>query len=264
MTVHMLDNAPILRVDSLGKSFGSVKVLNGVNLSVQPGEKICIIGPSGSGKSTLLRCLNFLEEPDEGGVWLFGEPMGFSMDSAGRRNRAPEREINRMRMSIGMVFQNFNLWNHMTVLGNIMEAPVQVRGESRQTAESRATELLSRIGLADKKSAYPSELSGGQQQRVAIARALAMQPKIMLFDEPTSSLDPELVGEVLAVMRSLADDGMTMIVVTHEMGFASEVADRVCFMDRGCILEDAKPSVFFSNPATQRATQFLAAVVGKQ
>jgi len=258
--MNAAERQPIIRVRNLHKRFGALHVLKGIEMSVAAGEKICIVGPSGSGKSTLLRCINFLEEPDEGMVWLDGAPMGF-VEAAGKRRRASEAEINRLRASVGMVFQNFNLWGHMTVLGNITEAPVNVRRLDRKTAEAQACRLLERIGLIDKKNAYPSQLSGGQQQRVAIARALAMEPKIMLFDEPTSALDPELVGEVLEVMRSLARDGMTMLVVTHEMGFASEVADRVIFMDQGAILEEAPPAEFFRHPKNERATQFLAKVI---
>jgi len=254
----------IISVQGLHKWFGPLHVLDGIDMEVHAGQKICIIGPSGSGKSTLLRCINFLEEPDSGIVWLDGEPMGFVETAAGQRRRASETDINRMRAAVGMVFQNFNLWGHMTVLGNIIEAPIQVRGMDRKSAEQRALRLLERIGLAEKKDAYPSQLSGGQQQRVAIARALAMEPKIMLFDEPTSSLDPELVGEVLEVMRSLARDGMTMLVVTHEMGFAEEVADQVIFMDQGAILEQGSPSAFFRAPKNERAAQFLAKVIGRR
>ena len=256
--------APMVRVRSLNKWFGRLHVLKDVSFDVQSSLKICIIGPSGSGKSTLLRCLNFLEEHNSGTIWLEGEPMGFHEEAGGRRRRASESEINRMRKSIGMVFQSFNLWGHMSVLGNIIEAPIHVRGESREVAEKAALQLLDRIGLSDKRGAYPSQLSGGQQQRVAIARALAMRPKIMLFDEPTSSLDPELVGEVLEVMRTLAEDGMTMLVVTHEMGFAEEVADRIIFMDHGSILEQECPARFFARPGHERAAQFLARVIGRR
>jgi polar amino acid transport system ATP-binding protein len=251
----------MVRVRNLHKWFGPLHVLNDVSFDVQSGEKICIIGPSGSGKSTLLRCLNFLEEHDAGTIWLEGLPMGFREEADGKRRRASESEINRMRESIGMVFQSFNLWGHKTVLGNIIEAPIHVRGDSRSAAEQTALALLDRIGLADKRNAYPSQLSGGQQQRVAIARALAMRPKIMLFDEPTSSLDPELVGEVLEVMRGLAEDGMTMLVVTHEMDFAADVADRIIFMDHGAILEQEQPALFFERPKNERATQFLARIL---
>jgi polar amino acid transport system ATP-binding protein len=255
---------PIIKIDGLTKSFGPLTVLKAVDLEVQIGEKICIIGPSGSGKSTLLRCINLLEEPEAGLIWLNGRPIGFSIDAGGRRMRAREAAINEMRMSVGMVFQSFNLWTHMTVLQNIMEAPVHVRRLDKALAKRRAMELLDRIGLTDKHDAYPAQLSGGQQQRVAIARALAMEPQVMLFDEPTSSLDPELVGEVLEVMRGLARDGMTMLVVTHEMGFAEDVADRVVFMDRGVIVEQAPPKQFFEKPSSERAAQFLARVVGRR
>jgi polar amino acid transport system ATP-binding protein len=253
----------MIKVQNLHKHFGALHVLKGIDLEVAAGEKICIIGPSGSGKSTLLRCLNYLEEPDEGMVLLEGVPVGGSENPSGRR-RMPGSGINGVRASIGMVFQNFNLWSHMTVLNNIIEAPIYVRRLDRNTAVAHALRLLDRIGLADKKDAYPSQLSGGQQQRVAIARALAMEPKVMLFDEPTSSLDPELVGDVLDVMRTLASDGMTMLVVTHEMGFAAEVADRVCFMDLGSILEQASPNSFFHGPSNERAAQFLAKVIGRR
>jgi polar amino acid transport system ATP-binding protein len=256
-------STPAIKVQSLRKSFGPTKVLNGIDLEVISGQKICIIGPSGSGKSTLLRCLNFLEEPDAGMIWLHGQPMGFIETASGQRRRASDGEINRVRTSIGMVFQHFNLWSHFTVLGNIIEAPMIVRGMSRAAAEDRAMQLLTRIGLSEKQNSYPSELSGGQQQRVAIARALAMDPKIMLFDEPTSSLDPELVKEVLDVMRGLANEGMTMLVVTHEMGFARDVADRVLFMSDGLILQDGPPAVVFENPSNDRAAAFLAAVTSR-
>jgi ABC-type polar amino acid transport system ATPase subunit len=255
---------PMLQVRNLHKHFGALHVLKGIDLDVTAGEKICIIGPSGSGKSTLLRCLNYLEEPDEGTILLEGVPVGATETPTGQRRRMSENAINEVRASIGMVFQNFNLWSHMTVLNNIIEAPIHVRGLERKSAVANALRLLDRIGLADKKDSYPSQLSGGQQQRVAIARALAMEPKVMLFDEPTSSLDPELVGDVLDVMRSLASDGMTMLVVTHEMGFASEVADRVCFMDLGAILEQASPAAFFHGPVNERAAQFLAKVIGRR
>jgi polar amino acid transport system ATP-binding protein len=256
-------NAPSIRIKNLHKWFGQLHVLDDINLEVLSGEKICIIGPSGSGKSTLLRCINFLEEPDSGMVWLDGDPIGYIETSPGKKQRVGESQINRMRASIGMVFQNFNLFGHMTVLRNITEAPIHVQKVDKLAAEKHAIELLERIGLVDKKHAYPSQLSGGQQQRVAIARALAMKPKVMLFDEPTSSLDPELVGEVLEVMRSLAQDGMTMLVVTHEMSFAADVADRVIFMDHGRVLEDAAPAEFFKRPKNERAAQFLTRIIGR-
>lgn len=240
------------------KRFGQLHALRGVDLIVRSGEKICIIGPSGSGKSTLLRCLNFLEEHDAGEVCVDGEKMGFILDSHGRRKRQTEKKINALRTQFGMVFQSFNLWTHMTVLQNMLEAPVYVRGVDRNEARGRAIELLEKVGLSDKLNAYPTQLSGGQQQRAAIARALVMEPKIMLFDEPTSALDPELVGDVLDVMRDVAKNGMTMIVVTHEMNFAADIADRIVFMDEGRILEEASPGDFFSRPKTARAIQFLA------
>jgi ABC-type polar amino acid transport system ATPase subunit len=250
-------------VKGLHKRFGDHQALRGVDMEVRTGEKVCIVGPSGSGKSTLLRCLNFLEEPDDGMIWLDGAPLGFVEDRAAGRRRVSEAEINRMRASIGMVFQSFNLWPHMTVLRNIIEAPVFVKKMERKAAEATALRLLERMGLLDKKEAYPSQLSGGQQQRAAIARALAMDPKVMLFDEPTSALDPELVAEVLEVMRALAEGGMTMILVSHEMRFAAEVADRMVFMDMGTIIEEAPPAEFFRHPRTPRAAQFLAKVIGR-
>jgi polar amino acid transport system ATP-binding protein len=254
---------PVIEVRGLHKRFGALHVLKGIDLAVAAGEKVCVIGPSGSGKSTLLRCINFLEEFDGGLVLLNGRPMGFVEDETGRRHRDSERNVNRMRATVGMVFQSFNLWTHMTVLRNVIEAPVYLKGASRAAAEARADELLRRVGLLDKRDAYPSQLSGGQQQRVAIARALAMDPAIMLFDEPTSALDPELVGEVLEVMRGLARDGMTMLVVTHEMGFAAEVADRVVFIDDGVIVEEGPPATLFRSPKSPRTAQFLAKVVGR-
>jgi polar amino acid transport system ATP-binding protein len=259
--VTSLTAPPIIKLEGIHKWFGDLHVLNGVDLEVQAGEKICIVGPSGSGKSTLLRCINFLEEPDAGTVWLEGKALGFVESATGERQRASEADINRMRLAAGMVFQSFNLWGHMTVLRNVTEAPRFVRRINRKEAEEQALQLLGRIGLQDKKDSYPSQLSGGEQQRVAIARALAMDPKIMLFDEPTSSLDPELVGDVLAVLRGLAHEGMTMLVVTHEIGFAIEVADRVLFMDFGVILEQGPPATFFKNPQHERTQQFLEKVL---
>jgi len=259
--VTALTASPIIKLEEIHKWFGDLHVLNGIDLEVQAGEKICIVGPSGSGKSTLLRCINFLEEPDAGTVWLEGKAMGFVESATGERQRASDADINRMRLTAGMVFQNFNLWGHMTVLRNVTEAPRFVRGMKRTKAEEKAIQLLARIGLKDKKDSYPSQLSGGEQQRVAIARALAMDPKIMLFDEPTSSLDPELVGDVLAVLRGLAHEGMTMLIVTHEIGFAIEVADRALFMDFGSILEQGPPATFFKNPRHERAQLFLEKVL---
>jgi len=237
-------------------SFGRLRVLNDVSLTVSRGEMVAIIGPSGSGKTTLLRCINFLEEYDGGEVLVDGEMVGFRLEN-GRRIRRTEREIAAARSNIGIVFQSFNLFPHMTVLRNITAAPIRVKGVSPAEAEARARALLGRVGLLEKADELPVKLSGGQQQRVAIARALAMQPKVMLFDEVTSALDPELVGEVLAVMKSLADDGMTMVVVTHEMQFAREIANRIVFMDEGAIVEEGDPKRLFSAPATERLRAFL-------
>jgi polar amino acid transport system ATP-binding protein len=254
---------PIIEIAGLHKWFGPLHVLRGVDMEVGWGEKVCIIGPSGSGKSTLLRCINFLEEPQRGTILLDGEPMGFREEAGGRR-REPEATINRRRAKIGMVFQAFNLWTHMTVVQNLVEGPVYVKGEARGVAEARADRLLRRVGLLDKRDAYPAQLSGGQQQRVAIARALAMEPSVILFDEPTSALDPELVGEVLAVMEDLAREGMTMVIVTHEMAFAEEVADRVIFMDEGVIVEQGPAGSVFKAPKSDRTGQFLAKVIRRR
>ena len=246
------NTVPAVEIRRLSKSFGPLRVLSDINITVPAGTTLCILGPSGSGKSTLLRCVNFLEIPDGGEVLLRGERVGF-------RNGAPqkERDLWSTRARMGMVFQHFNLWPHLTVLGNVIESPVHVLGKSRDTAVAKARELLSKVGVADKIDMYPHTLSGGQKQRVAIARALAMEPEVLLFDEPTSALDPEIVGEVLAVMRQLVSDGMTMIVVTHEMGFAREAADSIVFMDAGVIVETAPPEEFFTRPRTDRAQQFL-------
>jgi ABC-type polar amino acid transport system ATPase subunit len=254
---------PIIQVTGLHKWFGPLHVLRGIDMEVGWGEKVCIIGPSGSGKSTLLRCINFLEEPQRGTILLDGEPMGF-VEAPGGRRREAEATINRQRAKIGMVFQSFNLWTHMTVRQNLIEAPVYVKGETRPVAEARADRLLRRVGLLDKRDAYPAQLSGGQQQRVAIARALAMEPSVILFDEPTSALDPELVGEVLAVMEDLAREGMTMVIVTHEMAFAEEVADRVIFMDEGVIVEQGPARDLFKEPKSDRTGQFLAKVIRRR
>jgi polar amino acid transport system ATP-binding protein len=249
---------PVLRIERLRKAFGSTEVLRGIDLAVDRGEVLCVIGPSGSGKSTLLRCINFLEEPTSGLVYVDGEPIGYRVDAAGRRVREPAREINRLRERIGIVFQAYNLWPHRTALGNVIEALLVVRRQPRAEAEAVGLAMLERVGLADKAGEYPARLSGGQQQRVAIARALAMKPEIMLFDEVTSALDPELVGEVLKVMRGLAADGMTMIVVTHEMAFAREVADRVVFMDGGLVVEEGPPAEVLARPRNERTRRFLA------
>ena len=240
----------VIEVKNLEKSFGKNHVLRGINETINEGEVVCIIGPSGSGKSTFLRCLNLLEQPTSGEVILDGEKIN-----------APDRDIDKIREKLGMVFQNFNLFPHMSVLDNITMAPIKVKGQARGEAEAEARRLLDVVGLLDKAEAYPSSLSGGQKQRVAIARALAMKPEIMLFDEPTSALDPEMVGEVLAVMKQLAEDGMTMVIVTHEMGFAREVADRVLFIDGGVILEQGTPEEIFGNPQNERTQTFLSMVL---
>jgi polar amino acid transport system ATP-binding protein len=251
----------VVKVEDLHKSFGGLEVLKGIDLEVDRGEVVCIIGPSGSGKSTLLRCVNLLEIPNRGRIYLEGHLIGVRELFGGRLVKAPEQEINRARSEIGMVFQHFNLWPHKTVLGNLIEAPIRVRGLPRAEAVQVAERFLRKVGLMDKINAYPATLSGGQQQRVAIARALCMQPKVMLFDEVTSALDPELVKEVLDVMKQLAAEGMTMLVVTHEMGFAREVASRVVFMDGGVVVEEASPDQLFSKPANERTQRFLAAIL---
>ena len=238
----------MIEVKELKKSFGELEVLKGITETIEDGEVVCVIGPSGSGKSTFLRCLNMLEEHTAGEVIVDGEVLS-------------EANVNQIRKEMGMVFQSFNLFPHMTVLKNITVAPIKVGGIPEKEAEEKAMELLSRVGLAEKANSYPAELSGGQKQRVAIARALAMNPRYMLFDEPTSALDPEMVGEVLEVMKSLAHSGMTLIIVTHEMGFASEVADRVLFMDGGYIVEQGKPSEIFANPQEERTKSFLSKVL---
>jgi polar amino acid transport system ATP-binding protein len=250
---------PLVIVDRVRKSFRGTPVLNGISFEVSAREVCCIIGPSGSGKTTLLRCINRLEKIDGGMIYVAGRPVGVAQHGTKLHEMRP-RELAGQRRDIGMVFQSFNLFAHKTVLANIIEAPVIVKKTPRKTAIADARVLLARVGLADKADAYPDQLSGGQQQRVAIARSLAMNPKLMLFDEPTSALDPELVGEVLAVMKDLAGDGMTMIVVTHEMGFAREVADRVIFMDAGDIVEAGTPAEVLGNPSQQRTRSFLARV----
>ena len=251
----------VVKVVDLHKYFGDLEVLKGVSLEVHQGDVLTMLGASGSGKTTLLRCINFLEEPTSGEIWIGGRPMGFQLDANGRQRHAPQREINAMRMDIGMVFQQFNLWPHMTAFENIIEAPRRVRKQPREQAEGEANRLLEKIGLLDKKNEYPARLSGGQQQRVAIARALAMQPKVMLFDEPTSSLDPELIGEVLGVMRTLAEEGTTMIVVTHEIGFAREVSDRVVLLHDGRIEEEGTPDEVILNPKSERSRQFFSTLL---
>jgi polar amino acid transport system ATP-binding protein len=246
----------LIEARGISKYYGQTRVLNNISLGVRKSEVTCIIGPSGSGKSTLLRSLAFLEEYDGGEVLIEGELLGY-VEKDGVRARAPLSEINRVRRHVGMVFQQFNLWPHMTAAGNVAEALLRVKKMPRARARERAMHMLDKVGLADKADSYPARLSGGQQQRVAIARALAMEPHIMLFDEPTSALDPELVGEVLQVMKELAREGMTMVVVTHEMGFAAQVADRVVFIDKGEIAVSGPPEEIFRNPAQPRLRQFL-------
>lgn len=240
----------MIEVKNLTKSFGDLKVLQGITETITEREVVCVIGPSGSGKSTFLRCLNLLEEPTSGEVFLDGQQVN-----------SPEANIDEIRTKLGMVFQSFNLFPHMTVMDNIMLAPIQVKKMAKEEAEKKAKELLKTVGLEDKADSYPSSLSGGQQQRVAIARALAMDPEVMLFDEPTSALDPEMVGEVLAVMKDLANQGMTMVIVTHEMGFAREVADRVFFMDQGVIMEQGTPDQLFLEPKNERTQNFLSKIL---
>ena len=253
---------PLVRARDVHKAFGSNEVLKGIDLDVAPGETVVILGPSGSGKSTFLRCINHLETIDQGSIEVDGEQIGYRLRN-GRLDRLSDREIARQRRKIGMVFQQFNLYPHMTALENVIEAPVGVHGQDRGEAVRYARELLTRVGLEQKIDAYPRQLSGGQQQRVAIARALAIRPKLMLFDEPTSALDPELVGEVLATMRDLANQGLTMIVVTHEIGFAREAADRVVFMDGGVVVEQGPPQEVLGNPQHPRTRLFLSRFIEK-
>ncbi|HEX3004283.1 MAG TPA: amino acid ABC transporter ATP-binding protein [Angustibacter sp.] len=252
----MAGEMPLVHALNVHKAFHGVEVLKGIDLDVSSGEVVCLLGPSGSGKTTFLRCINQLETIDGGRIWVDGDLMGYE-ERDGKLHHLSDKRIAAQRREIGMVFQRFNLFPHMTATENVMEAPVQVKGVGKAEARKQAIELLERVGMADRSHAYPSQLSGGQQQRVAIARALAMQPKLMLFDEPTSALDPELVGEVLTVMRELASDGMTMIVVTHEMSFARDVADRVVFMDGGVVVEQGDPRQVISNPQHARTRSFL-------
>ena len=240
----------MIKVVDLYKSFGTLEVLKGISNEVHRGEVVCIIGPSGSGKSTFLRCLNLLEEPTGGEVFIDGIPL-----------IEHKKDLNKLRQKVGMVFQQFNLFPHMTVMDNITLGPVRVKGMTREQAGAKAVELLRKVGLADKDDAYPNKLSGGQKQRVAIARALAMDPEVMLFDEPTSALDPEMVGEVLNVMKQLALEGMTMVVVTHEMGFAREAGDRILFMDEGVIAEENTPDELFNHPVNERTKSFLSKIL---
>ncbi|MFF0397109.1 amino acid ABC transporter ATP-binding protein [Streptomyces sp. NPDC005248] len=250
----------MVKAEGVHKSFGPIEVLKGIDLEVAPREVFCLIGPSGSGKSTFLRCINHLEKLNAGRLHVDGDLVGYRQNG-NKLHELKDSEVALKRRDIGMVFQRFNLFPHMTALENVMEAPVQVKGETKAVARERAGKLLDRVGLADKAGNYPSQLSGGQQQRVAIARSLAMEPKLMLFDEPTSALDPELVGDVLDVMRGLAEDGMTMVVVTHEMGFAREVGDSLVFMDDGVVVESGNPRDVLTNPQHDRTRTFLSKVL---
>jgi polar amino acid transport system ATP-binding protein len=251
----------VMRASAVRKRFGKHEVLKGIDLDVASGETVCIIGPSGSGKTTFLRCINHLETIDSGRIEVNGQLVGYRQSTNGQLIEDSPRAIAKRRAEIGMVFQRFNLFPHKTALENIIEAPIRVRGTAKQQAVADAERLLARVGLADKRNSYPGKLSGGQQQRVAIARALAMNPSLMLFDEPTSALDPEVTGEVLQVMRELVATGMTMIVVSHEMGFAAEAADRVIMMDEGEIVEEATPQILFRTPSHERTARFLAKIL---
>ena len=245
-----MNKEPLIRVQDLGKSFGSIHVLKGINVNIYKGDVVFVVGPSGSGKSTFLRCLNLLEEPTQGHIFFEGTDI-----------TDPKVNIDKHRQKMGMVFQQFNLFPHMDIMKNLTLAPMKLQGKSQQEAETEAMQLLERVGLADRAHAFPSQLSGGQKQRIAIVRALCMKPDVMLFDEPTSALDPEMVGEVLSVMRDLAKEKMTMVVVTHEMGFAREVANRVMFMDEGYFMEEAAPEEFFGNPKNESLKSFLSKVL---
>ena len=254
--------APVaLELTDIHKRFGDLEVLKGVSLTAHDGDVISILGSSGSGKSTLLRCINLLENPCQGSIAVNGESLRLQAQADGSMAAADEKQLASIRQRLGFVFQNFNLWPHMTILENIMEAPVHVLGGSKAQVKERSLSLLDRVGLADRAHYYPAQLSGGQQQRVAIARALAMEPQVMLFDEPTSALDPELVGEVLSVMRSLADEGRTMLIVTHEMKFAREVSDRIVFLHQGRVEEEGTPDEVFGNARSARCREFLATAV---
>ncbi|MFD2415667.1 amino acid ABC transporter ATP-binding protein [Amycolatopsis pigmentata] len=256
----MPEGTPLLRAVGVRKSYGHTEVLRGIDLEVVKGQVVCLLGPSGAGKSTFLRCVNHLETIDAGQIWVDGKPIGFRLQD-GKLYELREREVARQRRDIGMVFQRFNLFAHRTALENVVEGPVRVLGTDPGTARREGLELLDRVGLAHRADAYPAQLSGGQQQRVAIARSLAMKPKLMLFDEPTSALDPELVGEVLEVMSTLAAEGMTMVVVTHEMGFAGQAADEVVFMADGAVVETGPPGEVLGAPKHERTRQFLARIL---
>ncbi|MGJ4943517.1 amino acid ABC transporter ATP-binding protein [Bradyrhizobium sp. HKCCYLS1011] len=249
----MTDDMAVLDVAGISKRFGDLEVLSDISFTVTRGETVCVLGPSGSGKSTLLRCINWLEQPDAGKIYLNGDRIGVNNGGV----VMSDRELSRVRTRIGMVFQHFALWPHLTVLQNLMEAPVQVQKRPVAEVREEAMALLAKVGLSDKSDAFPARLSGGQKQRVGIARALAMKPEVLLFDEPTSALDPELVGEVLLVMRELAREGRTMVIVTHEMGFARDAATRILFLDRGRVVETGPPARFFVSPDTERARQFI-------
>ncbi|MET3858022.1 ABC transporter ATP-binding protein [Rhizobium sp. OAE497] len=250
--------ATALSVKNLHKSFGNVEVLKGISLDAHEGDVVSILGSSGSGKSTFLRCINLLETPNSGEVTVAGETIRMTPDAKGGSRPADRKQVDRIRSQLGMVFQSFNLWSHKTVLENVIEAPVHVQGRNRAECIEEAEALLAKVGIAEKRNFYPAHLSGGQQQRAAIARALAMRPKVMLFDEPTSALDPELVGEVLRVMRALAEEGRTMLVVTHEMGFARDVSSRVVFLHQGVVEEDGRPQDVFANSRSERFRQFIS------
>jgi len=255
------DNQDYLRVEDLHKSYGSLEVIKGVSFSIGEHKVLSLLGASGSGKSTILRCINLLETPNKGEILIDGERLPLSPSGTQPRKVIDQRKLCAIRSRLGMVFQQFNLWAHMTVLENVIEGPIQVLGMSKDEAVDKAEHFLERVGIADKKNAYPSQLSGGQQQRVAIARTLAMAPKVLLFDEPTSALDPEMVGEVLSVMRDLASEGRSMVVVTHEMGFAREVSDKVIFLHQGRISEEGSPAEVFGNPQSAECKQFLKQVL---
>lgn len=259
MTAMTPTTTPAIEVRGLRKSFGPIEVLRGIDLTAHEGEVISILGSSGSGKSTMLRCINMLETPDAGDISVAGEKISLKRDAKGYGRIVDRRQVERIRSELGMVFQSFNLWSHKTVIENIIEAPIHVQKRPKSDVIAEAEALLEKVGIADKRNHYPSHLSGGQQQRAAIARALAMRPKVMLFDEPTSALDPELVGEVLRVMRSLADEGRTMLVVTHEMGFARDVSSRVIFLHQGAIEEQGSPEEMFTNAQSERFRKFISA-----